>query len=403
MPCSKAYLLLLLTSCLVGINNAQQCNKEGLCEGDLLATFNRILSASQCLVLCQNSEKCGWYSYQSNSKSCFHFEDCASFLDGTSLYVSGESSCALGKPEAPFFFGSNTFTVIDLINPEVEYDCGIPEYPIHLGSSGLVTLMHASSGDPIILYCGGGIETLYFWDCYEFKGHDWVQSGITLPETIVHGGNLGKLISVEEDESTLWYVENVYDQDSYVLDKATNTWTEGPSEIVNIWASCITSLNATHTLTTGGESSKAFLKDTYTFDWKTLKVTELAPLKDARFGHHCAANGLGDAWVIGGNETPITQNISLERYDPAADSWITVSEEQLSEFMRRQSADFVLIGNTPCYVDYHTAKYFIWSQADNGWLANDFRLMEADYDWGYVGLVLPTDMEFLGQCTVKAK
>lgn len=124
-------------------------------------------------------------------------------------------------------FFNLTLQVLKIIDPPDQ----IPDFPLHPKTTGTLTLLHAAdTGAPVILYCGGGVPDIEtYFDCYEFDGGSWELSGIYLPPGLTTGGYGGKLFALDTAESRLWLQAGTAAGFSFVLDRATLEWAEGPS------------------------------------------------------------------------------------------------------------------------------------------------------------------------------
>jgi hypothetical protein len=75
-----------------------ECDVVGFCNGHLVAT-DTAETADDCLLFCQATEGCAWFSYSPDTGNCVLTEDCLFVDDSCSACVSGERDCHVGSSE----------------------------------------------------------------------------------------------------------------------------------------------------------------------------------------------------------------------------------------------------------------------------------------------------------------
>jgi len=85
--------------CMSGQDTCPACNVGGECEG-INFHLEPDVEEQQCLVLCEDSELCYYYSYSKEDRYCLLFTSCPSLtLTPCPSCVTGQPGCTLGEEE----------------------------------------------------------------------------------------------------------------------------------------------------------------------------------------------------------------------------------------------------------------------------------------------------------------
>ena len=95
-------------------------------------------------------------------------------------------------------------------------------------------------------------------------------------------------------------------------------WIQGPQHPTGFsWGACLTNVNSTHSLYTGGNPS---FTESWLYNWSTEEWTQTGDLNEGRQEHGCAVLEGKGVLVAGGHEGS-NGVYSVELYDPQSGIW----------------------------------------------------------------------------------
>ena len=137
-----------------------------------------------------------------------------------------------------------------------------------------------------------------------------------------------------------------------------NNGTLYPSDI------CITPLNSTHILYTGGyvfDSVSNYLPDAWILDLESLLWTETRPMPVPRSGHGCVLDGAGEVFVAGGYPGGSAELM----YNPDSQEWRLVETGSLPSQINDYYYQQILAWNNSILL-LETNTENIWLMDENG-------------------------------------
>ena len=88
-----------------------ECNLTGRCTG-VLESVSQAESVESCHQICLGQDsRCQWFTYDSDSKSCFSLQDCVALDENCLTCTSGQANCPLSTSMLTFTFEGKLFTI----------------------------------------------------------------------------------------------------------------------------------------------------------------------------------------------------------------------------------------------------------------------------------------------------
>ena len=103
-----------------------ECNLTGRCTG-VLESVSQAESVESCHQICLGQDsRCQWFTYDSDSKSCFSLQDCVALDENCLTCTSGQANCPLNTSMSIFTFVGNFLLLREtfLLLGETFYYCG---------------------------------------------------------------------------------------------------------------------------------------------------------------------------------------------------------------------------------------------------------------------------------------
>jgi len=388
---SPAQQLLTLLPLLLGLAAAaaaagaddDDCNRAGRCVGQIIATEDNILSAQQCLTRCKRAESCSWYNYDSVTRKCEHLSSCFRFVEiEATNYISGRKACSVTGPVSPYLLGHEEFTVVDVLNPDADFDCKIPPFPLKIEYTGVATFLP----DPDrVLVCGGTFGDIEYKECFVLRDANWEVSDLGLPSDIVIKDGTHGILALRNK----YWLYSTYYSYSFIKVPDLVDWLNGP----NPWnvVACLIQLDDTHTLNVGGGGGHGH--DAFVYDWETDSRTDTSKMKGEHIHPNCVSDGNGGGWVLGGYSP------TLEHYNYGNDKW-TEMEEGMSDFQAGFESHFFLTSEKdPIFVPLgeENENYYIYHVSSNEWSKH---LLNVETNEEFLGLPIPANSNLLNSCAL---
>ena len=104
------------SDCVSGDSDCLVCFVEGQCLGSFLGTLETD-DAEDCLEVCQDTDGCGWFSYDSSDGLCLLTADCQEVDEGCGSCVAGQVECDGGGEQGEDSSSSTTTATSALSTP----------------------------------------------------------------------------------------------------------------------------------------------------------------------------------------------------------------------------------------------------------------------------------------------
>ncbi len=97
------------SDCVSGDSDCLVCFVEGQCLGSFLGTLEAD-DAEDCLEVCQETDGCGWFSFDSSDGLCLLTADCQEVDEGCGSCVAGQVECDGGGEQEDSSSSTTTAT-----------------------------------------------------------------------------------------------------------------------------------------------------------------------------------------------------------------------------------------------------------------------------------------------------
>ena len=320
------------------------CGTPGRCQGVLVD--GKVARNEQfCLRLCQQEERCHWYSFLAEDSLCLLLEDCPHLDTSCSSCTSGQQECqATDSNNMSLMSGKKDFEVINLTNSSMP-PAELPEYPFPIEYPAEIFYDERAG---VVRACGGEIPTIYSSSssestnkCYSFDGISWEPMAPMLEPS---WSDSSSRFSVDVPNIGWWVLRDdcgggcnhIY-SNIYTINQ---TWVEGPSLPDKSmygyndtpYDFCGTQVNETHTIVTGGKIKQmgTSITDVWFYNWVDKEWVVGPNMTTARRDHRCVAIQGGGVVVAGGTGLFAEDLSSVEVYDQGMDGgaggWYAVAD-----------------------------------------------------------------------------